>query len=221
MDENRRTPKPRPTRSKRWRLCLLGVGFLAVAATGAWLWRSGSLGVITGGRETSNSASASATLPALPGLPGPAALSQQAAQTTAAVAPMQPISDRVPSLIKNWRTAILNKDAETVELLDRSFAAYSREFIPALMESARSDPEDRVRSFSARVLGKLRPPESSELMRTLLSDPSEYVRFNAAWALGELGDLEATSRLRHMEKRDPSPHVRRSAGDSLRKMNGG
>ena len=123
--------------------------------------------------------------------------------------------------MKEWRTAILNKDANTVETLDRIFASHPPEFIPALMTSAESDPEQRVRSFSTRVLGKLRPPESSELMRKLLRDPSEYVRFNAAWALGELADRDAVSGLRHLEKRDPSPNVRRSAEDSLRKMGGG
>jgi HEAT repeat protein len=89
------------------------------------------------------------------------------------------------------------------------------------MAVAESDPEDRVRSFSTRVLGKLRPPESAELMRKLLADRSEYVRLNAAWAIGELSDREAAPRLRQLQKRDPSNEVRRSAEASLRRIEGG
>lgn len=122
--------------------------------------------------------------------------------------------------MKDWRLAIINKDPETVESLDRAFASHPREFIPALMASAETDPEDRVRSFSTRVLGKLRPPECADLMRKLLADRSEYVRFNAAWAVGELADRGAVTQLRQMKSRDPSPIVRQSATESLRKMEG-
>ena len=89
------------------------------------------------------------------------------------------------------------------------------------MVSAEGDAAERVRSFSTRVLGKLHPAESADLMRRLLADPSQYVRFNAAWALGELGDRNATAPLRHLATRDPSPLVRDSAGQSLRKLGGG
>src|SRR4029079_5924530 len=110
---------------------------------------------------------------------------------------------------------------EVVESLDRAFAEHPAAFIPALMASAQGDLDERVRSFSTRVLGKLRPPESVELMRSLLGDRSEYVRFNAAWALGELSDRDSAARLRQIERRDPSANVRRSAADSLKKMEGG
>ncbi len=135
--------------------------------------------------------------------------------------PQEPVGVRVTRLVNEWRNAIIHKDAEAVERLDRIFAAHPAEFIPALMSSAEGDPEERVRSFSTRVLGKLRPPESTTLMRKLLDDRSEYVRFNAAWALGELGDRDAASRLRRLQKNDPSPNVRRSADESLRRMDGG
>lgn len=136
-------------------------------------------------------------------------------------APAEPIAAQVSRLMENWRAAIIKKDAEAVETLDRTFAAYPKEFIPALMAMAQGDSEDRVRSFCTRVLGKLRPPESAELMRKLLADRSEHVRFNAAWAIGELSDSEAAPRLRQLQKRDPSPEVRRSAEASLRKIGGG
>jgi hypothetical protein len=128
---------------------------------------------------------------------------------------------RVKDVMQDWRMAIVHKDAEVVERVDRLFAEQPREFIPALMISAESDPEERVRSFSTRVLGKLRPPESAELMRKLLSDRSAYVRFNAAWALGELSDHDAVGRLRDLQRRDPAASVRESASASLRKLGGG
>jgi len=123
--------------------------------------------------------------------------------------------------MNDWRMAIIQMNADVVERVDREFAARAPEFIPALMVSAESDAEPRVRAFSTRVLGKLRPAESTELMRKLLVDRSEYVRSNAAWALGELGDREAVGRLRQLEKRDPAALVRQSAAESARKLGGG
>jgi HEAT repeat protein len=120
-----------------------------------------------------------------------------------------------------WRIAILNKSPDQVESLDRAFAEHRAAFIPALMESAGGDPEPRVRAFSTRVLGKLQATESRGLMHRLLGDGSEYVRFNAAWAIGELADREATAELERLERRDRSEMVRRSARESLRRLNGG
>lgn len=149
----------------------------------------------------------------LPSLPVPAA-------PVVANAP-EPIAARVQPLMQTWRLAIINKNPDDVESLDRTFASNREAFIPALLVSAETDPEERVRSFSTRVLGKLRPPESVAVVRKLLSDRSEYVRFNAAWALGELADHDAVPRLRALEKKDPSAIVRQSAGESLRKLEGG
>lgn len=131
-----------------------------------------------------------------------------------------PTGEQVASLIESWHSAIVNKNAETVESLDRAFAARPDRFAPALMENAETDPEERVRSFSTRVLGKLRRPESVEVLRRLLKDGSQYVRFNAAWALGELDDRASAPALLRLERHDPSPMVRRSAGDSRRKIEG-
>jgi len=128
---------------------------------------------------------------------------------------------RIDELMKLWRQAIVVKNPEPVERLDRLFAERPTEFLPALMVSAETDPEERVRSFSTRVLGKLRKPESVELLRRLLKDTSAYVRFNAAWALGELSDHQARATLLRLEQRDPSPLVRQSAGESRRKIEGG
>lgn len=139
----------------------------------------------------------------------------------AAAAQAPPLASRVPELMNEWRSAIIQKNAESVENLDRTFAAHPDEFIPALMASAEGDPEERVRSFSTRVLGKLRPAASTELIRKLLADRSEYVRFNAAWALGELADHEALPRLREMQRRDPAASVRESAAHTVQKLSGG
>jgi len=126
----------------------------------------------------------------------------------------------VASRIKSWHAAIVTKNAETVETLDREFAARPEMFVTALIENAQSDPEERVRSFSTRVLGKLRRPESVEALRHLLKDGSQFVRFNAAWALGELNDRDSAPALLRLERRDPSPMVRQSAGQSRRKVEG-
>lgn len=135
--------------------------------------------------------------------------------------PSEDVAARVEPTMTQWRYAIINKDAQMVEALDRAFASHPNEFVSALMASAENDSEERVRSFSTRVLGKLRPPQSAPLMRKLLTDRSEYVRFNAAWALGQLDDRAAVSRLRALKRRDASMDVRRSASDSLRQLEGG
>ena len=120
----------------------------------------------------------------------------------------------------DWHKAIVNKDAEVVERVDRIFASESNVFLPALMISAETDPQERVRAFSTRVLGKLRSPTSVVVIRKLLADRNEYVRSNAAWALGELDDRDAVVRLRELQKRDPAAVVRDSAAASLRKLVG-
>ena len=151
----------------------------------------------------------------------PGAANGSGESPSAAPYPSEDIGARVDPMMKEWRNAIINKDADVVLALDRAFASHPREFVPALMLSAENDSEERVRSFSTRVLGKLRPPESAPLMRKLLADRCEYVRSNAAWALGQLDDRTAAPRLRNLKQRDPSTTVRRSAGESLRKLEGG
>jgi len=161
----------------------------------------------------SDGATARAPLPsvgagALPSVPSPS------------VTAPEPTSEQLASLMKSWHAAIVTKNAATVESLDREFAARPERFVAALMANAEGDPEERVRSFSTRVLGKLRRPETVEVLRRLLKDGSQYVRYNAAWALGELNDREAAPSLSRLERHDPSPMVRESAGTSRRKIEG-
>lgn len=188
---------------------------LTLAATGAFVGaylsrrsRGALESADTGAGDPSNLA---ARLPSVPTVETPVSAVPRAVE----------ISERVTQLMLEWRAAILQRNPEVVESLDRTFASYPAEFTPALMASAEGDPDQRVRAFSTRVLGKLRPPETVPLMRKLLADTSEHVRFNAAWALGELGDRDSVARLRQALTRDPAASVRRSAGESLKKMEGG
>lgn len=211
------TPLPR-----RW-ATIVGVGVLA-----AGLWVGFRLWVVPIGPTARGSLAESANAGAKPGaspgdsrmvsLPAPASA---AAGSAVPAPPEEPIAERVKPLMQEWRNAIIRKDADMVMNLDRAFTDHPREFLSALMASAENDPEERVRSFSTRVLGKLRAPESTESLRKLLADRSEYVRFNAAWALGQLADHSAVTRLRRLQQRDPSPRVRQSAGQSLRALEGG
>lgn len=190
-------------------------GLLVLTAVVVMVRRGGRPTVGGAGPEAgvSDGTNARAPLPsvgasALPSVPSPS------------VAAPEPTSEQLASLMKSWHAAIVTKNAETVETLDREFAARPELFVGALMENAQGDPEERVRSFSTRVLGKLRRPESVEVLRRLLKDGSQYVRFNAAWALGELNDRESAPSLLRLERHDPSPMVRQSAGTSRRKVEG-
>lgn len=142
-------------------------------------------------------------------------------QNVPPAAPVETAEERNLRIMASWRQAILNRDAETVEALDRTFAAMPSELVPPLMVSAQTDENERVRAFSTRVLGKLRAEESRQLLRRLLEDRSQYVRYNAAWALGQIADRASVARLRTLARKDPSPEVRKSAEDSLRDLGGG
>ena len=95
-----------------------------------------------------------------------------------------------------------------------------------MVHLAATDPNERVRAFSTRVLGKLRQPALADAFEQLLEDGSPFVRQNAAWALGELGadaDGRAAARhalaeLRHVRARDPAGDVRTAAGGALDKL---
>lgn len=94
--------------------------------------------------------------------------------------------NEVAEVVGSWRNAILQRDPEAVTRLDLTFREAPDRYTPALVENATSDPEDRVRAFSTRVLGKLHRPALAEVFHKLLTDRSSHVRENAAWALGEL-----------------------------------
>jgi HEAT repeat protein len=137
------------------------------------------------------------------------------------------IAQDVQQSLVAWRQAILVKDAETVQRLDRAFAALPDRYRAALETSAKSETDERVRAFSARVLGKQRNAALAPLFETLLADKSPYVRQNAAWALGELAAQSddgrvaarrAVAELRHARAKDPAPDVRMAAKGALARL---
>jgi hypothetical protein len=154
------------------------------------------------------------------GQPAGGAAGAEAAQSPAAIA------EQVKTAMESWRTAILVKDADTVTTLDRAFGDNPVRFGDALVKSAESDENERVRAFSTRVLGKMKVPELAEVFSKLLEDKSPYVRQNAAWALGELGTRpdgreaaqRAAAELRRLEQHDAAKDVRVAANTALKRL---
>jgi hypothetical protein len=136
------------------------------------------------------------------------------------------IAQEVDTSLASWRQAILDKNAEVVQSLDRAFLSSPERYRSALEKSARSDTDGRVRAFSTRVLGKQKNAAFAPLFETLLSDKSPFVRQNAAWALGELAVLDdgrvaarrAVAELRLARAKDPAPDVRTAAKGALARL---
>jgi HEAT repeat protein len=136
------------------------------------------------------------------------------------------VAEDVQKSLAAWRQAILVKDAETVQRLDRGFAGSPDRYRAALEISAKSETDERVRAFSTRVLGKQRNAALAPLFEALLADRSPYVRQNAAWALGELAAQEdgrvaarhAVAELRHARAKDPASDVRTAAKGALARL---
>jgi HEAT repeat protein len=125
-----------------------------------------------------------------------------------------------------WRGAIAHRDPDVVTKLDTTFREQPDQYTGALVESARSDGDERVRAFSTRVLGKLGRGELAPVFSALLADASPYVRLNAAWALGELsaaGKAPPATRatvasLKRLRRGDPDGDVRSAAQDALERL---
>ena len=136
------------------------------------------------------------------------------------------LAQRVAGVMTAWRAAIQQRDPETVTRLDLTFRDAPERYEAALVESAKSDADERVRAFSTRVLGKLRLPELADTFRALLADPSPYVRQNAAWALGELAGASegrapnraALASLERLRASDPDGDVRAEARSALERL---
>jgi hypothetical protein len=218
-------PETPSNRRRRLVVNVTGAGTLLLVAAAMWNWQPGGDTGTPGTRAPEPLSTprdrAGHWLPQLPAVPVPATTTDGPGAEPRDAVGGGPTGARVADSMAAWRIAILNKSSDQVEILDRAFAEHRAAFIPALMESAGGDPEPRVRAFSTRVLGKLQATESRALMHRLLGDGSEYVRFNAAWAIGELADREAMAELQRLERRDRSEMVRRSAHDSLLRLNGG
>jgi hypothetical protein len=149
-----------------------------------------------------------------------------AARAALAAANVPPVEKQIENLMGAWRTGILNKDADAVVAADEAFRAEPRKFLEALMTSAETDSDDRVRAFSTRVLGKLHDPTCAPLFVRLLTDKSQYVRMNAAWGLGELaGTAEGRTAarpglhlLRRLEKQEQAKDTREAAAQAAKRL---
>jgi HEAT repeats len=158
-----------------------------------------------------------------PGLPGSPA---EALPGTPGWVSPEVVKQQVATALDAWRNAILQKNADSVVALDRAFAQAPARYGPALIKLADSDPEERVRAFSTRVLGKLRNIALTDIFQRLLGDKSPYVRQNAAWALGELVERPsgreaaqaAIADLRQIEQADPAQDVRSAANNALKRL---
>ena len=125
-----------------------------------------------------------------------------------------------------WRQSILERRQDAVITLDRAFAMFPGRYGPELLKAAETDPEERVRAFSTRVLGKIKNPQLVDVFQHLLADKSPFVRQNAAWALGELADKPdgreaaevAIGELQHSEAADPAQAVRAAATEALKRL---
>ena len=144
--------------------------------------------------------------------------------------PPPPTAEQLAQEVANdmnaWRGAIARRDADVVTKLDTTFREQPDRYASALVDSARSDGDERVRAFSTRVLGKLGRAELAAVFSGLLADASPYVRLNAAWALGELsaaGKAPPPTRatiasLKRLRSGDPDGEVRSAAQDALERL---
>jgi len=132
---------------------------------------------------------------------------------------------QVGDAMEAWRKAILEKRAPDVLSLDEAFALLPGRYGPALLRLAETDPDERVRAFSTRVLGKMKNAALVDDYRRLLDDKSPFVRQNAAWALGELahrpgGREAAEGALDELRQAagDPVTEVRSAATNALKAL---
>jgi HEAT repeats len=200
--------------SKRW-VVFAGLGLVALAlAVGLWpRERSGGGDLGDGGKRSA----AGPNAPTRVDFP----VNQSGGGGTDARPALEPppVEKQIEAIMGTWRNAILVKDADAVVAADGAFQHEPQKFLQALMTSAETDPDDRVRAFSTRVLGKLKNPACAPVFQRLLTDKSQYVRMNAAWGLGELASTpegrasakRALHALRRLEKTETAKDTRDAA----------
>jgi hypothetical protein len=136
------------------------------------------------------------------------------------------VAKQIENVMGQWRTGILGKDPDAVVSADAAFRNEPKKFLEALMTSAETDADDRVRAFSTRVLGKFVDPTCAPLFTRLLNDKSQYVRMNAAWGLGELANTPeghaaakpALHQLQRLVKRETAKDTREAASLAARRL---
>lgn len=180
---------------------LILAGGIAVLAVLAFLLRGRSAAPPGGGTPGSSWA---------PKNPNPAG-TPVAADASAPKPPMDPV-------IVTWRNAIRQRRAQEVTSCQNAFLSHRDRFHPLLVDLVRTDKVWRIRSFTTRVLGRMKVKGDGPLLVQLLAtDENEYVRANAAWALGELGDPAAGEAL-EKAKKDTAPNVRKEVAAALDKL---
>ncbi len=164
---------------------------------------------------TSNSGSSS-DLPAKP------ELSEIARKRAGLLGPF-PIGEEVPEserqlgrVLNAWREAVVIKNINDIERLSREVDKSGESAIPFLRKLGQEDPNERVRAFAVRILGRMRRTDLTDFfMDRLKNDASPFVRENAAWALGEIGAADAVPLLQTVAATDASTTVRQSAQKAL------
>jgi HEAT repeat protein len=91
----------------------------------------------------------------------------------------------------------------------------------ALLFDALTSDTPRARAAVARALARTDGPESLDGLIAALSDSDHWVRYYAARGIGQRGDAaKAAPVLLDLATRDPAPHVRIAAIDSLASIDG-
>lgn len=214
-------PTTDTSRKKRWAV-IAGVALAAVAIAIAVGRRSPE---VDRQPPTSSDGMAPGARTDFPINSGAASANSGAASADAAAA-VPSVEQQVENLMTAWRAGIVNKDADAVVAADAAFRHEPQKFRQALMTSAETDSDDRVRAFSTRVLGKLIDPACAPVFQRLLSDKSQYVRMNAAWGLGELAQnpqgraaaKPALHALRRLEKTESFKDGREAASLAARRL---
>lgn len=117
-----------------------------------------------------------------------------------------------------WRQAILERNADNVMICNEQFLDHPDIYRDALLTSAESDPDERVRAFSTRVLGKYQDTRLGPRFVALLGAESPLVRQNAAWAMAAMPPGMARPALERALHDDPSPDVRKNADEAIRRL---
>jgi HEAT repeat protein len=200
------------TRTRIWILVLI----LAVVASAVALWQGGDERKV---RVTSETPAPGGGERNYPG---------NLDRTAAAAVPETPTERdaEVASALSAWRDGIIQKDSEIVIRLDLTFQERPERYLGGLVASSQKEPNERVRAFSTRTLGKFRRPDLASHFRRLLADQSPFVRQNAAWALGELAALPggreaarvALAELHRARAKDIDSAVRAAARAALDKI---
>jgi len=205
-----------------WGLCLFS---LAVALAAAFYMMAGrtpparALPSVRLSPDPAGGAMAAGTGPVgSAAVPDPRASKGSATPTSADSAPtaLIPTPPKDPT-VRAWRKAVVTRDRNAITSMSLALLNRGREeTLPDLLQLAQEDPDERVRAFAMRTLGRMRDPAFRDRFLGLLKDDrSEFVRENAAWSLGELHAAEAAGALESAGANDASPRVREAAQAAL------